>query len=80
MGLVTGIAVYVVVWWVLFLAVLPWGVHPPDQPGPGHVASAPARPRIGLKALVTTGLAGVIWLAIELVVRSNLISFRDWAG
>jgi hypothetical protein len=35
---------------------------------------------IGRKALVTTVISTVIWLSIELVVRSDLISFRDMAA
>ena len=77
MTLATGIAVYVVVWWIVLFAVLPWGVRPPETLVPGQAESAPENPRLLLKAAVTTGIAGVIWAAIYLVVRSDLISFRD---
>ena len=77
MTLATGIAVYVVVWWIVLFAVLPWGVRPPETLVPGQAESAPENPRLLLKAAVTTVIAGVIWLAIDLVIRSDLISFRD---
>jgi predicted secreted protein len=75
--LATGIAVYVVVWWIVLFAVLPWGVRPPETLVPGQADSAPENPRLLLKAAVTTVIAGVIWAGIYLVVRSDLISFRE---
>lgn len=79
MGLVTGIAVYFVVWWVVLFAVLPWGAHPPDEPEPGMAPSAPRKPRILLKFAVTTVVAAVVWAGIYMVVMSDLISFREMA-
>ena len=79
MGWVTGISVYVVVWWVVLFAVLPWGVRTPAQPEPGMANSAPERPRILLKFAATTLVAAVVWLIIYAVVQSELISFREMA-
>ena len=45
MHLATGIAVYLVLWWVVLFAVLPWGVHVPEHTQPGFADSAPERPR-----------------------------------
>ncbi len=79
MGWATGIAIYVTIWWVVIFAVLPWGAQPPDKVERGHAPSAPAMPRLRAKVLVTTLISTGIWLAIELVVRSDLISFREMA-
>lgn len=76
MGWVTGLAVYAVVWWIVLFTVLPWGAHPPEQPEMGHATSAPEKPRMWLKAGVTTIVAGVVWLGIYWLVTSDLISFR----
>ena len=62
------------------VAVLPWGVRAPEKVEPGHSSGAPANPRLLLKAIVTTFVSAVIWLVIDLIVRSDLISFRDMAG
>lgn len=80
MGWATGIAIYVTIWWVVIFAVLPWGAHPPERIERGHAPSAPERPRLKLKVLVTTVVSAAIWLALDLVVRSDLISFRDMAS
>lgn len=77
MTLVTGIAVYIVVWWIVLFAVLPWGVKPPETFVPGQAESAPENPRLLLKAAVTSAIAGVIWAGIYLLVQSDWISFRD---
>lgn len=76
MNWVEGIVVYVLVWWVVIFAVLPWGVKPPTEFVPGQAESAPAHPRLWLKAGVTTLAAFVIWLAIWFIVRSHWIDFR----
>jgi len=75
---VEGVVVYVLVWWVVVFAVLPWGVRPPraGEMVPGQAPGAPIRPRLWLKAAVTTGVAAVIWLIIWAIIRSDLISFR----
>jgi len=77
MNWVSGIVVFVCVWWVVLFAVLPWGATPPDAPERGHDIGAPARPRLLLKAAVTTAISLVIWLGIYALVVSNWISFRE---
>ena len=77
MNVFIGSAVFVIIWFLVFFTVLPWGAHPTEQPEEGHATSAPANPRIGLKLLVTTGLAIVIWLAVDWIVASGLINFRN---
>ncbi len=72
----TGIIVYVLVWWVTLFAVLPLWVTPAEPDDRGYAAGAPQRPRLALKAVVTSVVAAVIWLAIYLVVRSPWLSFR----
>ncbi len=77
MGWVTGIVVYVLVWWVTLFAVLPLWVTPAEPDDPGHAAGAPRQPRLLLKAAITTAVAAVIWLGIWLLVRSPYLSFRS---
>ncbi|MFZ0694552.1 MAG: DUF1467 family protein [Alphaproteobacteria bacterium] len=70
-----GTALFVIVWFLMFFMVLPWGAQPPEQPEAGHASSAPANPRMGLKLLVTTAIAIVIWLAVDWVIASGFIDF-----
>ena len=78
MGIYTGIMVYVVTWWVVIFAVLPWGNNdPPEQVEQGHATSAPAKPRLLIKFLVTTIVSAAIWIALDQAVRHGLVSFRE---
>ena len=77
MSLFTGAMVYVIVWWLVLLTVLPFGNRAPDIAEPGHVESAPERPRMWIKAAVTTALATLIWGVIYWIIDADLVSFRD---
>jgi predicted secreted protein len=76
MGWISGIFVYFLIWWVVLFAVLPWGVHVPDNPEPGHAPSAPSNPHMGLKVIATTAVSAVVWVAVWYVLRSGWISLR----
>jgi predicted secreted protein len=73
---VQGIVAYVVIWWVVIFAVLPFGIRPADEGDIGHAAGAPANPRLWFKAGVTTVVAAVLWVGLFLLVKSDLLSFR----
>ncbi len=77
MAWVTGIVVYVLVWWITLFAVLPLWVTPAEPDDPGHAAGAPQRPRLLLKMAITTVVSALIWVAIYLLVRSPWLSFRE---
>lgn len=71
-----GIFVFLLIWWTVLFAVLPWGIHVPDQTEPGHAPSAPENPRLLLKAIITTGISAVIWVVIYYVIDNGLIQIR----
>jgi predicted secreted protein len=77
MGWVTGIIVYVLVWWVTLFAVLPLWVTPAEPDDPGHAAGAPQRPHMLLKVAVTTLVSALIWVGIFFLVHSPWLSFRE---
>jgi predicted secreted protein len=78
-GWVTGIAVYILIWWVTIFAVLPLGARRAEAPQAGTVESAPDNPRLLFKFAITTALAAVLWLIVYALVKSDVISFRDMA-
>jgi predicted secreted protein len=72
-GITTGVLVYVILWWLMFFMVLPWGVQPIENPEPGWQRGAPLKPKLWMKALVTTGLAtAVLYLFVP-------IDMMQWA-
>ncbi len=80
MDLFGGIVVFVVVWWLVLFMVLPFGAAPPDAVEPGMATSAPERPRLLIKMLVTTVIALALTFAIRWVIDSGLISLREPAA
>ena len=72
-----SIVAFVVIWWLLFFMVLPWGVHVPDEVEKGHATSAPAKPKLWQKMAVTTGIALALWGVAFWIASTNLISFRN---
>ena len=77
MAWVTGIVVYVLVWWITLFAVLPLWVTPADPQDPAHAVGAPQRPRLLLKVAITTVASAIIWLGIYILVSSPWLSFRE---
>ncbi len=69
--------VYVVIWWVVIFAVLPWGVRVPETHQPGHATSAPEHPMMWRKAAITTAISAVIWIGVYLVIQGDYLSFRE---
>ena len=76
---VTGVAIYLVIWWVVIFMVLPWGVQTitADDVQKGHASSAPRQPRVLLKAAVTTVVSAILWLLVYWIIDTGVISFVD---
>ena len=77
MQVFTGIMLFVIIWWMVFFTVLPWGNRATENPEPGHAPSAPEKPRLWLKLGVTTGIAGVLFVVARLVIDSGIIDLRS---
>ncbi|GLU26815.1 DUF1467 family protein [Brucella sp. NBRC 12950] len=64
MTIVSGVAMYFIFWWITLFALLPVGLRTQAEEKEvtlGTVASAPAKPRIGLAFLRTTFVATAIF-------------------
>lgn len=73
----TGIILYILVWWTTLFAVLPWGIRHEASPDPArHSPGAPVNPQIGRKFIITTILAAFIWSGVFILVKTNIIDFR----
>lgn len=76
MSLSIGVATYFVVWLISLLMVLPFGAKQQVDPVPGTPESAPDKPRMLKRALITTVLAAVIWFIIWIVVTTGVVDLR----
>jgi predicted secreted protein len=63
-----GVAVYFTIWWVVLFAVLPFGVRnateAPTTTVRGADPGAPVKAHLALKALATTLISGVLFVAV----------------
>jgi predicted secreted protein len=74
---VTGIVLFVLIWWVVLFAVLPIGTRPVAEADPASGwRGAPAHPYLLRKLIATTLLAAAIWGGCYFLISSDWISFR----
>ncbi len=81
MQLISAIAIYFIIWWMTLFLVLPWGATSSHEAGDdvveGTMKAAPIKPRMLLKFLITTILAGLIFAVIYYVASNNMIKLDD---
>lgn len=75
MNLFTGIIVYIMIFWTVLFAVLPWGNKPADTVEGGNAGSAPANPRIKQKFIITAIVSAFLWVIIATLIHLNIIDF-----
>ena len=57
--------------------VLPFGAKAPETIEKGHATSAPERPRLLKKMLITSVIAAVLWFGVDAIIASGIFTFRD---
>jgi len=73
----TGLVLYVLIWWIVLFAVLPIGTRPvEDADARSGWRGAPEHPRLLMKVMLTTLVAGVVWFGAWLLITSDWLSFR----
>ena len=78
MSLVTGTAIYFVIWWITLFMVLPFGVEQDENVEEGNDPGAPVRHRILLKLTINTILAFIVWSIVYVIDVYDVISFGDF--
>ena len=74
MDVVGGIVTYIMIWWVVFFAILPFGVRQAEISDPAHAVGAPANPRVLFKMLIASLISFLLWFGVDQLFRSGLIS------
>ncbi|WP_443747489.1 DUF1467 family protein [Asticcacaulis solisilvae] len=72
--IISWLAIYLMIWWVTFFAVLPIGGNVSQHeagitPGKGEDPGAPAVHNLGKKVRLNTLVALVIWLIAVIVIN-----------
>ncbi|MFV2091861.1 MAG: DUF1467 family protein [Hyphomicrobiales bacterium] len=81
MSLGNAIIVYFITWWMVLFITLPFGIVSQEEAGekiePGTTSSAPVKPRMRRKLMLTTVIAAGVWAVIYLVITYKLIGLDD---
>ena len=77
MNWVSGVVLYIVIWWLALFVVLPIGNRPvADADAVSGWRGAPVRPWLLRRAIGTTILAAIVWGLCYLLIVSDWLSFR----
>jgi predicted secreted protein len=73
----SAIAIYFIIWWLVLFLVLPFGIKNANETGAdvevGNDAGAPVRHGVAWKALVTTVLATVVYVAVYWALTNSVL-------
>ena len=80
MSITAALIVFAVIWFMVFYMVLPIRFESQQDAGavvPGTPKSAPSTETVRKKALITTGVALVLWVGAVWFIASGVVSVRD---
>jgi predicted secreted protein len=80
MGVVTGIVLYALIWFMTLFVVLQVGVTSQSDAGQrvtGTHGSAPVTAQMKRRFLITSGVAAVIWAVIAGIILSGAVTIAD---
>lgn len=73
----TGFVMFVMMWWIIFLAILPFGGTKAQHHQHGHARSAPERPYLLVKITVTTVITLIVFAVVYLLIDANVIELDN---
>jgi len=74
------VVVFLILWWLVFFMTLPFGIQRLENPEPGHEIGAPERPRLLLKAAITTLVSGLLTVVIYFAADAGWLPIYEWLG
>ena len=84
MGPSTAIAVYLTIWWMVFLGILPIGVTSHADAGidkgDGGDPGAPVDPKLKKKAITTSWVSAIIFVIVWSLFAFHIIVFPALRG
>lgn len=79
MSLLAAVFTFLMIWWTVLFAVLPWGNRQPETNETGMAHGAPVNPNIKKKLIATTIVSFILLGVIYACIESNVIDFREMA-
>lgn len=81
MNVVGALIIYILLWWIVFFAILPMGVRSrwesEDDGVKGADPGAPASPDLKKKIKQTSLVALGLWIVTIIIILSGIIDFRE---
>lgn len=81
MSIFGALAIYFIIWWLVLFTILPWGAYSPHERGEtvekGMAPSAPVRPNLLWKFIITTIVSAVVFALVYLVLTQGWITLDD---
>ena len=76
---VTGLAIlYVIIWWIIFFAILPMDVNREKlHKIEGEDAGSPENPKMFKKFIYCTGITSIIFIIIYLLIKYEYLNLRN---
>ncbi len=82
MGLTGSIIIYVMIWWVVFFSVLPFGIKSNKEifknTIEGNDPGAPKNPKIAKKFLITTIITSILFIVIYYLTNKGFLNLRNF--
>ena len=82
MSITGSIVVYVIIWWVIFFSVLPFGIKSKNEifkeTVEGSDPGAPLNPKIAKKFLITTIITSILFIMIYYFVKIGVLNLRNF--
>lgn len=81
MGIVSGLVLFLVIWFMVLFVVLPFRLETQGDRGeivPGTHPGAPANLNMKRKAWITTLISVALWVVIAGIILSGIISVQDF--
>ena len=75
----TGLAIiYIIIWWIVFFAILPIDVNR-EKPIKieGEDAGSPENPKMLKKFIYCTGITSIIFIIIYLLIKYDYLNLRN---
>ncbi|NRB00008.1 MAG: DUF1467 family protein [Rhodobacteraceae bacterium] len=80
MGVVSGLVLFAVIWFLVLFVILPIRLETQGDRGeivPGTMLGSPAEINMRRKAWITTLVSAVIWVIVAAIILSGVISVED---
>lgn len=74
MGITAIVVTYIMVWWVVFFMVAPFGIKRQENPEIGHDTGAPTNPMLPKKILITSLISAALTFVVWIILTFHLIT------